>query len=75
MKQPCCHDGCKNALPDDEQKIPPGWTIARVEEYRDTTINVYFVYACPDHKLVTASKQTSLFDGGETSNQPEASSA
>jgi hypothetical protein len=62
MKQKCCHDGCEVCMPEAEDKVPPGWTMARVEEYKEKTIATYFVYLCPDHKLTTANKQASLFE-------------
>jgi hypothetical protein len=49
-------------MPEDTSKVPAGWTIARVEEYKEKSIAVYFVYLCPDHKLTTANKQASLFE-------------
>lgn len=61
-KQRCCHNGCETYMPEDASKVPAGWTIARVEEYKEKSIEVYHVYLCPDHKLTTASKQTSLFE-------------
>lgn len=61
-KQGCSHEGCDEALPEDESKIPAGWTVARVEEYKVQTISRYFVYLCPRHTLVTTEKQASLFE-------------
>ena len=61
-KQTCSHDGCENSLPEDETKVPSGWVVAFVEEYREKTIIKYYVYICPQHTLVTAKKQSSLFE-------------
>lgn len=49
-------------MPGDAAKVPAGWTVARVEEYKERSIDVYFIYLCPGHKLTTANKQTSLFE-------------
>ena len=48
-------------LPEDETKIPAGWTVALIEEYKEKTILKYCVYLCPYHTLVTTTKQASLF--------------
>ena len=60
-RQKCGHDGCDQELPAEEEKIPPGWTVARIEEFGTKTIRTYYVYICPQHTLATTEKQTSLF--------------
>jgi len=65
-KHACSHEGCEEALPEDESKIPPGWTVARVEEYKVQTISLYFIYLCPKHTLATVGKQVSLFEEAPT---------
>lgn len=61
----CSHDGCQERLPSSHfgQEIPPGWTVARVEEHHDNTISFYYVYLCPRHKLTSTERQTNLFPG------------
>lgn len=61
-KQPCAHDGCPSELPTDENKIPPGWTVARVEHYTKQKIVVTYYYCCPSHRLVTTDRQKTLFE-------------
>lgn len=61
-KQPCAHEGCPSELPADESKIPPGWTVARVELYTKQNVVTVYYYVCPNHRLVTTDRQKSLFD-------------
>lgn len=61
-RQPCAHDGCPSELPGDENKIPPGWSVARVELYGKKNIVVTYYYCCPNHRLATTERQKSLFD-------------
>lgn len=41
--------------------MPPGWTMARIEEYGEKTVSFYYIYLCPKHMLTSTTKQTSLF--------------
>ena len=53
--------GVEETLPEEETKIPPGWTVAYVREFKTQTVETYFVYLCPKHTLTTSAKQASLF--------------
>lgn len=57
----CVHEGCPEILPRAPQ-IPPGWTVAKVEEHRDGSILTYVIYCCPGHKLATVPAQAQLFE-------------
>jgi hypothetical protein len=66
----CSHVGCLARLPGSYRgtEIPPGWTVARIEEHTVTTVNLYYIYLCPRHKLTSTERQTSLpFVSGATS--------
>ena len=52
MRLPNSHQG---------QEIPPGWTVARVEEHSAGSILFYYIYLCPRHIITTTERQTSLF--------------
>lgn len=60
--QHCCHEGCENKLPQDESKVPPGWSIIHVQEYTSTSIRSYYLYLCPNETLATVPKQGDLFE-------------
>ena len=59
----CSHSGCGERLPGSHQgqEIPPGWTVARLEEHGKTTIKCYYLYLCSKHVVASASRQTNLF--------------
>lgn len=57
----CSREGCTSELPADGEKIPDGWTVARLEEYKKKTISTYYLYLCPNEKLTASPKQTTLF--------------
>ena len=61
-KQRCAHDECPSELPADGNKIPPGWSVARVEAYTKQNVVITYYYICPSHRLVTTDRQKSLFD-------------
>lgn len=56
----CSHDECPEEMPSGT-KIPEGWTVAIVEEYKKTSVVVYNLHLCPNHKLNSVPKQTTLF--------------
>ena len=58
----CSHNGCDATLHNkkDDNSIPSGWTIGQIEEYRDSTVALYYIYLCPRHTLTSAERQTSL---------------
>ena len=64
----CSHDGCNTRLPNSHmgQEMPPGWTVARVEEHNADTVKIYYIYLCPSHRLTTTERQTNLFPTGAT---------
>jgi hypothetical protein len=58
----CSHRGCRTkrpCFPGDE--VPPGWTVAHVEEHGQKTVRSFYLYLCPEHTIATASRQTRLF--------------
>lgn len=59
----CSHEGCRTRLPESFQgdEIPPGWTVACVEEHGQKTVRTSYLYLCPEHTIATASRQTRLF--------------
>lgn len=62
----CSHkndDGtlCSATLPRGSH-IPPGWSVARIEEYKENQVEFYYAYLCPTHMFTSTEKQTSLFD-------------
>jgi len=63
QKFQCSHEGCNERLPGSHlyQEIPPGWTVARVEEHGTGSIKFYYVYLCPKHMITSANRQTALF--------------
>lgn len=64
-EQRCGHEPCENKLPAGT-KIPPGWTLAIVEEYKKESIVTYHLCLCPAHTLTTVAKQTTLFGDAPT---------
>ena len=65
-KQGCSREGCESSLPEDEKKIPAGWTILFAEEYKEKTVLKYFIYICPQCTIVATTKQAPLFNDQET---------
>lgn len=62
----CSHKGddgipCPATLPKGSH-IPPGWSVARIEEYKENQVEFYYAYLCPLHIFTSTEKQTSLFD-------------
>lgn len=59
----CSHYGCNEHLPNNHlgQEIPPGWTVARVEEHGAVSIRFYYVYLCPKHMITSTEHQPALF--------------
>lgn len=59
----CSHPGCHERLPGSHQgqEIPPGWTVARIEEHGKSTIKCYYLYLCPEHVIASAGRQAKLF--------------
>ena len=59
----CSHNGCNVRLPNSYQgqEIPPGWTVAHVEEHGTNHIKDYYIYLCPKHTIASAERQTRLF--------------
>jgi hypothetical protein len=61
-KQPCAHDSCPSELPSDENEIPPGWSVIRMETYTKQNVVTTYYYVCPNHRIVTTDRQKSLFE-------------
>ena len=59
----CGHNGCGVRLPNSYQgrEIPPGWTVAHVEEHGTNHVKDYYLYLCPKHTIASAERQTRLF--------------
>ena len=62
-KYECSHEGCDERLPNSyqNQEIPPGWTVARIEEHGTGSIQFYYIYLCPKHMISSTERQTTLF--------------
>jgi len=58
----CSH--CLKPMPPsrDGREIAVGWTVMRVELHGDSTINVGYLYLCPNDMMATLPKQLSLND-------------
>jgi hypothetical protein len=64
-KTPCSFGGCNAELPSIGQEtidVRSGWTVARIEEYHNNKITLYYFYVCPAHKLVIEERQQTLFE-------------
>jgi len=57
----CSRDGCPTPLPADESGFPPGWTVARIENYGQKTVETYYAYLCPNCTISATPKQAPLF--------------
>jgi len=59
QKFTCSHEGCDEHLPGSHQgqEIPPGWTVARVEEHGAGSIRFYYLYLCPKHMITSTERQ------------------
>jgi hypothetical protein len=62
----CSREDCKTPPLPPGTSIPPGWSVARVEEFKKNKVAVYYIYACPCCVFGVAEKQESLF-GNEVS--------
>ena len=63
QKFTCSHEGCDEHLPGSHpgQEIPPGWTVARVDEHGAGSIRFYYLYLCPKHMITSTERQATLF--------------
>lgn len=62
----CSRVDCLSKLPAGTQ-IPEGWTVGRMETYGRETVEVFYVYICPNCVLDAHGKQGQLFSKNEVS--------